>query len=157
MLFPGELLHGYYYSGDLSEYAKNSEGLKKKNEVWNGRSLIVLLTCFRAHTTNSLSHRFLCKSTRQYFRYKVHITWLKIDEILTYERMFSCMGSFHLVFAVRTPKKLCDYFWPVFWPENVFSPFPYTWGLLVCENEKLNCLDIQCVVGASSFSLNHNI
>ena len=71
--------------------------------------------------------------------------------------MFSCMGSFHLVFAVRAPKKQCDYFWPVFWPENTFSPFSYTGGLLVCKNEKLNCFDIQCVVEASSFSLNHNM
>ena len=67
------------------------------------------------------------------------------------------MGSFHLVFAVRAPKKRCDYFWPVFWPENAFSPFSYTGGLLVCKNEKLNCFDIQCVVEASSFSLNHNM
>ena len=66
-------------------------------------------------------------------------------------------GSFHLVFAVRAPKKRCDYFWPVFWPENAFSPFSYTGGLLVCKNEKLNCFDIQCVVEASSFSLNHNM
>ena len=29
--------------------------------------------------------------------------------------------------------------------------------LLVCKNEKLNCFDIQCVVEASSFSLNHNM
>ena len=62
-----------------------------------------------------------------------------------------------LVFAVRAPKKRCDYFWPVFWPENAFSPFSYTGGLLVCKNEKLNCFDIQCVVEASSFSLNHNM
>ena len=38
-----------------------------------------------------------------------------------------------------------------------FSPFSYTGGLLVCKNEKLNCFDIQCVVEASSFSLNHNM
>ena len=35
--------------------------------------------------------------------------------------------------------------------------FSYTEGLLVCKNEKLNCFDIQCVVEASSFSLNHNM
>ena len=46
---------------------------------------------------------------------------------------------------------------PVFWPENAFSPFSYTEGLLSCKNEKLNCFDIQCVVEASSFSLNHNM
>ena len=67
------------------------------------------------------------------------------------------MGSFHLVFAVRAPKKRCDYFWPVFWPENAFSPFSYTGGLLVCKNEKLYCFDIQSVVEASSFRLNHNM
>ena len=70
---------------------------------------------------------------------------------------FHIWGSFHLVFAVRAPKKRCDYFWPVFWPENAFSPFSYTGGLLVCKNEKLNCFDIQSVVEASSFSLNHNM
>ena len=67
------------------------------------------------------------------------------------------MGSFNLVFAVRAPKKRCDYVWLVFWPENAFSPFSYTGGLLVHKNEKLNCFDIQCVVEASSFSLNHNM
>ena len=41
--------------------------------------------------------------------------------------------------------------------KNAFSPFSYTGGLLVCKNEKLNCFDIQCVVEASSFSLNHNM
>ena len=66
-------------------------------------------------------------------------------------------GPFHLVFAVRAPKKRCDYFWPDFWPENAFSPFSYTGGLLVCKNEKLNCFDIQSVVEASSFRLNHNV
>ena len=70
---------------------------------------------------------------------------------------FHVWGSFHLVFAVRAPKKRCDYFWPVFWPENAFSPFSYTGGLLVCKNEKLNCFDIQSVVEASSFRLNHNV
>ena len=67
------------------------------------------------------------------------------------------MGSFHLVFAVRAPEKRGDYFWPVFWPENAFSPFSYTGGLLVFKNEKLICFDIQCAVEASSFSLNHNM
>ena len=95
------------------------------------------------------------KVKRQYSRYKEYINWLQIDEILTYVFMYG--GSFHLVFAVRAPKKRCDYFWPVFWPENAFSPFSYTGGLLVCKNEKLNCFNIQCVVQASSFSLNHNM
>ena len=58
------------------------------------------------------------------YRYKKYINWLQIDEILTYVFMYG--GSFHLVFAVRTPKKRRDYFWPVFWPENAFSPFSYT-------------------------------
>ena len=70
---------------------------------------------------------------------------------------FHVWGSFHLVFAVRAPKKRCDYFRPVFWPENAFSLFSYTGGLLVCKNEKLNCFDIPCVVEASIFSLNHNM
>ena len=95
------------------------------------------------------------KVRRQYFRYKEYINWLQIDEILTYVFMYG--GSFHLVFAVRAPKKRCDHFWPVFWPENAFSPFSYTGGLLVCKNEKLNCFDIQSVVEASSFSLDHNM
>ena len=67
------------------------------------------------------------------------------------------MGVLPPFFAVRAPKKRCDYFWPVFWPENAFSPFSYTGELLVCKNENLNCFDIQCVVEASSFSLNHNM
>ena len=92
---------------------------------------------------------------RQYFRYKEYINWLQINEILTYVFMYG--GSFHLVFAVRALKKRGDNFWPVFWPENAFSPFSYTGGLLVCKNEKLNCFDIQCAVEASSFSLNHNM
>ena len=95
------------------------------------------------------------KVKRQYFRYKEYISWLQIDE--NFNICFHVWGSFHLVFAVRAPKKRCDYFWPVFWPENAFSPFSYTEGLLVCKNEKLNCFDIQCVVEASSFSLNHNM
>ena len=59
-------------------------------------------------------------------------------------------------FAVRAPKKRCDYFWPVSRPENAFSPFSYT-GELVCKNEKLNCFDIQCVEEASRFILNQNM
>ena len=35
--------------------------------------------------------------------------------------------------------------------------FPTPGELLVCKNETLNCFDIQCVVEASSFSLNHNM
>ena len=70
---------------------------------------------------------------------------------------FHVWGSFHLVFAVRAPKKWCDYFWPIFWPENAFSPFSYTGGLLVCKNKKMNCFDIQCVVESSSFRLYHNM
>ena len=35
--------------------------------------------------------------------------------------------------------------------------FFYTGGLLVCKNKKLNCFDIQCVVEASSFRLNHSM
>ena len=95
------------------------------------------------------------KVKRQYFRYKEYINWLQIDEILTYVFMYG--GPSTSFFEVRAPKKRCDYFWPVFWPENAFSPFSYTGGLLVCKNEKLNCFDIQSVVEDSSFSLNHNM
>ena len=70
---------------------------------------------------------------------------------------FHVWGSFHLVFALRAPKKRCDYFWPVFWPENAFSPFSYTEGLFFGKNKKLNCFNIQCVVEASSSSLNHDM
>ena len=66
------------------------------------------------------------KVKRQYFRYEEYINWLQIDEILTY--VFMNGGPFHLVFVVRALKKRCDYFWPVFWPENGFSPFSYTGG-----------------------------
>ena len=44
-----------------------------------------------------------------------------------------------------------------FWPENAFSSFSYTRGLLVCANKKFNCFDIQGVVEASSFRLNHHM
>ena len=91
----------------------------------------------------------------QYFRYKEYINWIQINEILTY-LCFHVWGSFHLVFVVRAPKKRCDYFWPDFWPENAFLPFSYTGGLLVCKNKRINRFDIQCVVEASSFRLNHN-
>ena len=71
---------------------------------------------------------------------------------------FRVWGSFHLVFVVRAPKKRCDHFWLVFWPENEFSPFSYTVGLLLCKNlKKNNCFDIQCVVEASTFRLNCNM
>ena len=45
---------------------------------------------------------------------------------------------------------------------TIFDPFSglktsFRHFLLVCKNEKLNCFDIQCVVEASSFSLNHNM
>ena len=95
------------------------------------------------------------KVKRQYFRYKEYINWLQIDEILTYVFMYGGPSTSFLRYEPL--KKRCDYFWPVFWPENAFSPFSYTGGLLVCKNEKLNCFDIQCVVEASSFSLNHNM
>ena len=122
------------------------------------------LPCTRAHTTKSRSHRFLCKSTcfqSSIWRWSGNILDIRNISIDCYRWNFNiCFhvwGSFHLVFAVRAPKKRCDYFWPVFWPENEFSPFSYTGGLLVCKNEKLNCFDIRCVVEASSFSLNHNM
>ena len=94
------------------------------------------------------------KVKRQYFRYKEYINWLQIDEILTHVFMYGVLPP---RFVVRAPKKRCDYFWPIFWPENAFSPFSYTGELLVCKYEKLNCFNIQCVVEASSFSLNHNM
>ena len=68
--------------------------------------------------------------------------------------MFSCMGSFHLVLAVRAPKKTMWLFLTRFLAWKVkthFSPFSYTGGLLVCKNKKMNCFDIQCVVEASNF------
>ena len=40
--------------------------------------------------------------------------------------------------------------------KRVFAIFLHR-GLLVCKNEKLNCFDIQSVVEASSFRLNHNV
>ena len=38
-----------------------------------------------------------------------------------------------------------------------YRHFPTLQGLLVCINEKLNCFDIQCVVEASSSSLNQHM
>ena len=80
---------------------------------------------------------------RQYFRYKEYINWLQIDEILTYVFMY---GGPSTSFLRYEPLKNDDYFWPVFWPENAFTPFSYTGGLLVCKNKKLNCFDIQCEI-----------
>ena len=94
------------------------------------------------------------KVKRQYFRYKEYINWLQIDKILTYVFMY---GGPSTSFLRYEPLKNDVNFWPGFWPENAFSPFSYTAGLLVCENETLNCFDIQCVVEASRFSLNHNM
>ena len=90
------------------------------------------------------------------FRYKEYINWLQIDEILTYVFMFG--GPSISFFAVRAPKKTMWLFLTRFlaW-QRVFAIFPTPGGLLVCENEKLNCFDIQCVVEASSFRLNHNM
>ena len=41
--------------------------------------------------------------------------------------------------------------------KRVLAIFLHKGGILVCENEKLNCFDIQCVVEASSSSFNHNM
>ena len=72
------------------------------------------------------------KVKRQYFRYKEYINRLQIDEILTYVFMYGGPSTSFLRYEPL--KKRCDYFWPVFWPENAFSPFSYTGGLLVCKN-----------------------
>ena len=91
----------------------------------------------------------------QYFRYKEYINWLLIHKILTYVFIY---GDPSISFLLYEPlKNDVTIFWPVLWPENVFSPFSYTGGLLVCENKKINCFDIQCVVEASCSSLNYNM
>ena len=97
-----------------------------------------------------------------YFRYKEYINWLQIDEILTYVFMYVVFPSRFCGAPVRceppkAPLKNDVTIFDQFWPENAFSPFSYTGGLLVCENEELNCFDIQCVVEASSSILNHNM
>ena len=94
------------------------------------------------------------KVKRQYFRYKEYIDWFQIDEILTYVFMY---GGPSTSFLRYEPLENDVTIFDPFGPENAFSPFSYTGGLLVCKNEKLNCFDIQCVVEASSFSLNHNM
>ena len=76
------------------------------------------------------------------------------DEILTYVFMY---GGPSISFLWCEPLKNDVTIFDPFWPENVFSSFSYTGGLLVCENEKLNCFDIQCVVKASSFRLNYHM
>ena len=44
----------------------------------------------------------------------------------------------------------------IFDPFSVLKMLSRHFPKLVCENEKLNCFDIQCVVEASSSSLNYN-
>ena len=94
------------------------------------------------------------KVKRQYFRYKEYINWLQIDEILTYVFMY---GGPSTLFLRYEPLKTMWLFLTRFLAWKRVSAFSYTGGLLVCKNEKLNCFDIQCVVEASSFSLNHNM
>ena len=74
---------------------------------------------------------------------------------MTFLHTFSCMVVLPSRFPGVSPLK--NDFGPVFWLEIAFSPFSYTGGQLVSENKKLNRFDIQCVVEASSFSLNHKM
>ena len=89
---------------------------------------------------------------RQYFRYKEYINWLQIDEILTY------------VFIYGGPSTSFLRYEPLKNDVTIFGPFSglktgfrHFRGTIFCKNEKLNCFDIQSVVEASSFRLNHNM
>ena len=95
------------------------------------------------------------KVKRQYFRYKEYINWSQIDEILTYVFMYGGPSTSFLRYEPL--KNDVTIFDPFSGLKTRFRHFPNTEGLLVCKTEKLNCFDIQCVVEASSFSLNHNM
>ena len=87
----------------------------------------------------------------QYFRYKEFINWLLINEILTYVFMYGGPSTSFLRYEPLKNDVTIFLAW-----KRVFAIFLHR-GLLVCKNEKLNCFDIQCVVEASSFGLNHNM
>ena len=95
------------------------------------------------------------KVKRQYFRYKEYINWLQINEILTYVFMYGGPSTSFLRYEPL--KNNVTIFDPFSGLKTRFRHFPMLGELLVYKNEKLNCFDIQCVVEASNFSLNHNM
>ena len=80
----------------------------------------------------------------------------KLMEFFKHTVYFRVWGSLHLLFAVRAPKKGCDYFWPLHCLENMFLPFSYMGGLLVHLWKWKNwiVLTFMCC-RASSSCLNH--
>ena len=94
------------------------------------------------------------KVKRQYFRYKKYINWLQIDEILTYVFLYGGPSTSFLRYEPL--KNDVTIFDPFSGLKTRFRHFP-TPGDYLFVKWKLNCFDIQCVVEASSFSLNHNM
>ena len=92
---------------------------------------------------------------RQYFRYKKYIKWLLIDEILPYVFIYEGPSiSFLRYEPLKNNVTIFDLFSGL---KTHSRHLPMGGGdLLVFENDKLNCFDIQCVVENSSSSLNHN-
>ena len=99
--------------------------------------------------------KFDLKVKRQYFRYKQYINWLQIDEILTYVFMYGGPSTSFLRYEPL--KNDVTIFDPFSGLKTRFRHFPTPGDYLFCKNENLNFFDIQCVVEASSFSLNHNM
>ena len=95
------------------------------------------------------------KVKRQYFRYKEYINWLQIDEILTYVFMYGGPSTSFLRYEPL--KNDVTIFDPFSGLKTRFRHFPTPGNYLFVKMKKLNCFDIQCVVEASSFSLNHNM
>ena len=92
---------------------------------------------------------------RQYFRYKKYINWLQIDEILAYVFMYGGPSTSFLRYEPL--KNDVTIFDPFSGLKTRFRHFPTPGDYLFVKIKKMNCFDIQCVVEASSFSLNHNM
>ena len=95
------------------------------------------------------------KVKRQYFRYKEYINWLQIDEILTYVFMYGGPSTSFLRYEPL--KNDVTIFDPFSGLKTCFRHFPTPGDYLFVKMKNWNCFDIQCVVEASSFSLNHNM
>ena len=97
----------------------------------------------------------------QYFRYKEYIKWLLIHEILTYVFIY---GDPSISFLRHEPlKNDVTIFDPFSGLKTHSRHFPtlgdylFVNGVVFPMKKKLNCFDIQCIVEASSSSLNHNM
>ena len=95
------------------------------------------------------------KVKRQYFRYKEYINRLQIDEILTYVFMYGGPSTSFLRYEPL--KNDVTIFDPFSGLKTRFRHFPTPGDYLFVEMKNWIVFDIQCVVEASSFSLNHNM